>query len=74
MDTSIKFMLGFFMSGMLTICLGLFKVANGRLSRKVSEDTCNANVENMNKRFDDIKEYMNERFNDLKETVKNGGK
>ena len=54
-------------------CLGIYKIANGRLSKKVSQDTCKANISGMNNLLNEHKDHMDTRFDDLKEFIKNGG-
>ena len=62
-------------------CLGIYKIANGRLAKKVSQDTCKANVDGIHKLFKEHKEHIDTRFDgihtrfdDLKKLIKNGGK
>lgn len=60
----------------LAICgflLGLYKIANGRLAKKVSQDTCRANISGMHKLFKEHSSHIDQRFDDLKEFIKNGG-
>ena len=65
--------IGLFGFGILTFCLGIYRITNGRmleitrqLSGKVRQTDCH-------KAQDNLKEYFGEKFKDLKDTVvKNG--
>lgn len=60
----------------LAICgflLGLYRIANGRLAKKVSQDTCKANVSGIHKLIKEHSAHLDKRFDDLKEFIQNGG-
>lgn len=55
-------------------CLGLYKIANGKLKEKVSKSECHAAQESTNRRIDDLKNHIDTRFSDLKDFIKENGK
>jgi len=73
MNLIIYNIVGLFGFGILTFCLGIYRITNGRmleitrqLNEKVKQPDCH-------KAQDNLKEYFNEKFDDLKETVKENG-
>ena len=50
-------------------CLGIYKIANGRLSKKVSQDTCKANVDGIHALLKEHAKHIDIRFDDLKDTI-----
>ena len=55
--------------GVLTVCLGLYKVANGQLAKKVSRDACHTAQEGIHRRIDDFQAHIDNRIDDLKDTI-----
>ena len=53
---------GFFGIGVLGICYGLYKVANGRLSKKVNKDACHIAQGAIRRRIDDLEKHVDDRF------------
>ena len=58
--------------GVLTFCLGIYKLTNGRLSSKVDRPECHIAQEGVKQRLDDFEKHSQQRFTDLKEFIKNG--
>ena len=61
-------------AGILTFCLGLYKLANGRLAKKVNQDTCKANVDGIHELLKGHVDHMDKRFDDLKDTIEKNGR
>ena len=60
--------------GILTFCLAMVRMLNGKLSSKVSRHECHAAQEGTKQRIDDLKEHLDDRFEDMKTFIKNGNK
>ena len=58
--------------GVLTFCLGIYQLTNGRLSSKVDRPECHIAQEGIKQRLDDFEKHSQQRFTDLKEFIKNG--
>ncbi|KKL66606.1 hypothetical protein LCGC14_2143340, partial [marine sediment metagenome] len=52
----------------------IYKIANGRLAKKVSQDTCRANVSGIHKLLSEHKDHMDIRFDMLTDFIKENGK
>ena len=67
--------------GLLTFCLGIYKICNGRLTsiadkidEKVSKGACHQAQDAIKERIDTLEDHLGERFDDLKDTVIKNGK
>lgn len=58
----------------LLFCLGLYKLANGKLKEKVSRHECHSAQRAIGQRIDDVKDHIDTRFEDMKDFIRNGGK
>ena len=58
--------------GVLTFCLGIYKLTNGRLSRKVDRPECHNAQDGIKQRIGDMERHVDDRIEDLKEFIKNG--
>jgi len=56
------------------ICFWQAKMLNGRLSNKVTRETCHAHVDGLNDKMDMMNKHFDDRFDDLKDTVLKNGK
>lgn len=55
-----------------TVCLWQARMLNGRLSRKISRDTCHTAMKALETKMDLLDEHQTERFEDLKDFLKSG--
>ncbi len=67
--------------GLLTFCLGIYKICNGRLTsiadkidKKVYRGECHQAQDAIKERIDTLEVHIGERFDDLKDTVIKNGK
>ena len=57
--------------GLVFICLGLVRMMNGRLKGKVSRNECHTAQEAVKDKIDTLDKNMNRRFDDLKDFIGN---
>ena len=61
-------------AGLLTFCLAMVRMMNGRLKNKVSRFECHTAQEGTSKRIDSLEKHMDDKFDWLKDFIKNGDK
>jgi len=60
--------------GMLGICFGLYRIANGRLKSKVNRDACHTAQSAVRERIDILEKHLDQRLDDLKDFIEKNGK
>ncbi len=69
--------------GVLTFCLGIYRITNGRLSRKMEREDCNMHRESIHLEMNSLEKHVDgkvelldknneRRIDDLKKFIKNG--
>ena len=60
-------------AGLLTFCLAMVRMMNGRLKNKVSREVCHQAQEGVKQRIDDFQKHMDNRLDDVKDLIKKNG-
>lgn len=55
-------------------CIGIYRIANGRLKVKVDRETCHAHVDGLKAMIGNVKEDITEVKQDVKEILRLSGK
>lgn len=55
-------------------CLGLYRIANGNLKKKMDKSECHQAQEGIKQRIDDLSQHIDTRIDDLKDYIKKNGK
>ncbi len=53
-------------------CLGIYRIANGRLDKKVNRDTCHASMDGLKAIRKNDMEHIDQRFDALEVMIENG--